>query len=166
MILLVIYVLLGLLLKFACFLWAHISQQVASLPISCPCSIYFLCFKHFPHSFPLLPFILFFLGDLAQVFLLEFHPWLTDFSISHLHLALTLSTVHLVFNIFHLILLFAFRKCIPDVNKGLLAVLELNSINFKLPLTPRGNSGFPQSPLEVTFYMDYGFIPPLKYFRL
>jgi len=46
----------------------------------------------------------------------------------------------------------------PRKASGLLAVLELNnSINFKLHLTPSGNlkpsSGFPQTPLGVTFHM-------------
>ena len=68
---LAIYVLLGLLLKIACFPWAHISCQVASLPISM--SVLSHSFCHFPHCFPLFPTILFFLGDLAQASPLEFH---------------------------------------------------------------------------------------------
>lgn len=69
--------------------------------------------------------------------------------------------------------MFPFLKCIPDANKGLLAVSKLNSINFKLHLIPSGNSnpslGFPQSPLGVTFHMitfDYGFIPLFEIFQV
>lgn len=134
---------------------------MASLPLSCLCSISFFASDPFLTLFPFLP-LTFFLGDLAQVFLLESHPWLTDFSISHLHVALTLSTVHLVFNIFHLILLFAFWKCIPDVNKSSLVALELNNINFKLHLTPSGNSGFPQSPLEVMLFYGLWVYAPFE----
>lgn len=50
-VLLAIYVLLGLLLKIACFPRAHISCQGASLPISM--SVLSHSFCHLPHCFPL-----------------------------------------------------------------------------------------------------------------
>ena len=74
-VLLAVYVLLGLLFKTACFPWAHISCQVASLPTSM--SVLNHSFCHLSHCFPLFSTVLFFLGDLAQASPLEFHSRLS-----------------------------------------------------------------------------------------